>query len=330
MAEIYIKNYQLFEKDDLLHSKQLADELKVCKDDFDEINNWFKILLENHRNQRVFDKQLEVEKTLFHNFEEILTKIDLQGQKYILPKLLKYNNIISGDFLRSLYIARLGYLLKNTLISLFLTQIKPKYSVVEFISILNYLKNNFQISPNGDLLENIFKIEKLNRVFKKALPEQRLVITMNITHIIKEIEFHHDINCYKKILFLLNEEDTRTIEYLKKFEVLNNQGCYFVLNELLNTELQSDVWSDFNIKRTLIKILDKARGAKPNEKWIADIDKVKEKISEKELLRIADKIIDNEGKKSYYFNSTASWSDDVMKRFLKSANWIKQLSNLSS
>jgi len=71
--------------------------------------------------------------------------------------------------LKSAYVARLTYLLYGNLIPQFINVIKPKYSIVEFISLSEYLKSNFFVSPNGELLENILKLEKSNCLNYKRL-----------------------------------------------------------------------------------------------------------------------------------------------------------------
>lgn len=319
-----MSNYEKFRKNDIEKSKEMALKINVTQNDINEIEKWFETLLIEHKNVGTFEQQLKTEKQLEIDFINLHSKIETQSNKYILAKLLNYNNIFNSGFLRSTHIPRLTHLLYKNIIPSYFKSIKPKYSIDEFIALSEYLKSNFFVSPNGELLKNALKLEKVNKIFEKATAEQRLKLTENLMNIISEKDFHHDIICFKKILNLINEEDKELITFFKQFKVNNNQGCYSVINGILNTHVHNDLWIDFQNKKELIIFFDATKGAKPNEKWSANFVELNSKVGSQNMKSIANKIIEYSNKRNYFFNETFYWSDDIVKRFIKSAEWITE------
>jgi len=319
-----MKKYDKFRQNDIEKSKILALKLEIPEKDIGKIEHWFERLLSEHEKADYLKDNLKTETELECQFAELCLKTEPQSNKYILVKLLNYNNIFQSGFLKSTHIARLTYLLYGNLIPRFINVVKPKYSVVEFIYLSEYLKYNFFVSPNGELLENILIIEKSNKIFQKATIKQRLELTANLIHIIKENEFHHSLICFKKLLNLLTTEDKNVIEFLKNFKVNNNQGCYSIINKILNLVIHNDLWIDFEFKKELIHFFDTAKGAKPNEKWLIKLAQLNSKIGSGNIRTIADEVSGFVNKDNHYFNETSYWSDNIAKRFLKSAKWIKE------
>lgn len=319
--------YWTFKKDELTKSKILAKKLNVSESDFVNIQNWFDVLLLKHE-EATTDKeeQIKTEKELENKFNELISsEIERESYKYILPKLLNYNNEFNGAFLRSLYVARLGTLLGNNLIPKLVNDKMIVYLPEDFFHVTVYLKDNYFVSPNSNFLEDILKIENVRSIFKKADTKVKFETLKNILHIIYQKTYHHDIISFKRILKLVSETDSELIDYLKNFQVENKQGCYKIANDILNLDLFKDNWKDFEIKVQLISFFDTARGAKPTSNWNNKFQELSAIIDKKKLLQIVDAVLENENCKIYEFNCGAQWSDDTAKRFLKSAQWIKDI-----
>ncbi|QDZ62233.1 hypothetical protein EVD20_04470 [Elizabethkingia bruuniana] len=236
---------------------------------------------------------------------------------------MNYNNEFNGAFLRSLYVASLGFLLRENLIPKLVNDKKLVYSQEDFFNVTIYLKDNYFVSPNSNFLEDILKIENGRGILKQATTKFKFETLKNILHIIYQQTYHHDIICFKKILKSVSETDSELISYPKNFQVENKQGCYKIINDILNLDFSKDNWNDFKIKIQLINFLDTARGANPNSSWNNKFQELSAIIDNKMLLQIVHTVLKNENGKIYAFDYGTQWSDDTAKRFLKSAQWIK-------
>lgn len=249
----------------------------------------------------------------------------MKSYKYILPKLLNYNNEFNGAFLRSLYVARLGALLRDNLISKLVNDKMTVYSPEDFFHTTVYLKENYFISPNSNFLEDILKLEHIRGILTHATINEKFSILKNILHIVQQKTFHHDIICFKKILKLVSPEDVALVDHLKKFQVENQQGCYKILNAIFNLEIAEDDWDDFEIKVQLINFFDTGRGANPSAGWKKKFQALSGTIDSKKLLLTANTVLKNDNCKNFEFDYGAQWGDDTAKRFLKSAQWIRDI-----
>lgn len=319
--------YTIFKNADLARSRVLAQELNISSDDFEKIQCWFDLLLLNHQKLTSNnEEQVSVERDLETKFSELVSsQIERKSYKYILPKLLHYNNAFNGAFLRSLYVARLGALLQDNLIVKFVNDKMIAYSPEDFLKVTAYLKENYFVSPNSNFLEDILKIEQVRGIFKHASPKVKFETVKNILHVIDQKTYHHDIICFKKILKLVSENDRELVEYLKKFKPGNRQGCYKIIHDILNIKISENNWIDFQIKVSLISFFDTAKGANPSNSWNKKFQELCETIGNEKFLRTADTVLGNENYKIYEFDYGAQWSDDTAKRFLKSAQWIKEI-----
>ncbi|WP_286751696.1 MULTISPECIES: hypothetical protein [Sphingobacterium] len=317
--------YTIFKNDELVKSRILAQELNISNDDFEKIQCWFDLLLWHHEQLTSnTEEQFNTEKKLEILFNEIVSsEIESASHKYILPKLLHYNNAFNGAFLRSLYIARLGSLLQNNLIPKFVDDKNIVFSAEDFLHTSEYLKYNYFVSPNSNFLEDILKIQHVRGIFKRASPRLKFETVKNISLIISQIEYHHNIICFKKILKLVTEKDNELIDYLKEFQVENRQGCYKIISDILSLYLSENIWNDFEIKVALIHFLDTGRGTNPSASWNKKLQELCVSIGASKLLQISSYILDNDNCKNYNFPDGLQWSDDTAKRFLKSAKWIK-------
>ncbi|MDR4952243.1 hypothetical protein REB14_08670 [Chryseobacterium sp. ES2] len=321
--------YWIFKKDELEKSTILANELNISKSDFMSIQTWFELLLLKHQEASSNkDEQLKTEAELETKFNELISsKITRKSYKYILPKLLNYNNVFNDAFLRSLYVARIGALLRDNLISKLVKDRMIVYSPEDFLYVTVYLRENYFISPNSNFLEDILKIENVRGIIGQGSAGTKLETLKNILYIVSQKDFHHDIICFKKILKLVLATDVELIHYLKGFQVVNNQGCYKIINDIFNLQISEDQWKDFEIKVRLIHFFDSARSANPTHAWNRKFQEVSSSIDENELLLVVETVMRNEDSCIYRFDYGAEWGDDVSKRFLKSSKWIKEILN---
>jgi hypothetical protein len=199
------------------------------------------------------------------------------------------------------------------------------YSAEDFFHTTVYLSENYFVSPNSNFLEDILKMEHVRGILKQATVNVKCSTLKNILHIIHQKTFHHDIICFKKILKLVSPKDVALVDYLKKFQVENKQGCYKILNSIFNLEIAEDDWDDFEIKVQLINFFDTGRGANPSAGWKKKFQELSGTIDKKQFLQIVHAVLENENCKIYEFDYGAQWSDDTAKRFLKSAQWIKDI-----
>jgi len=319
-----VGKHKIFNDDDRQRSKALCLSLGLSDSDVYDIDGWFYLFLQKHHCANSAKEGLAYEKELEIRYREIEAGLGFAQHKYILPRLIKYFNILNAGYLRSSYIAGLGVLLENLILE-YLNAKRSYYSPAEFVFVIEYLRSNFMVSPNGKLAETILKLDIKDRIVSKSTPEQKLIIVSNILSIIADKGFHHDIICFKKVLALVTKEDGLLIEHIKKYEVRNGQGCYKYVGMVLNTKLDSNAWVDFCLKKELITWLDSAVGAQPKESWINKLTNIKEKVSADKLLLICQDIKEREDLQHYYFDSTAYWGDEVAKRFVKSVKWAESL-----
>lgn len=321
------ESYLTFSNNELTKSKILAEELNISETDFINIQTWFDFLLLKHSEATSdFELQKKSEHELQVKFNQLISsEVERKSYKYILPKLLHYNNVFNDDFLRSIYVARLGVLLRDDLIPKLVNDKIIAYLPEDFLNVTIYLRDNYFISPNSNFLEDILKIENVRGIFKHSSTHLKFETLKNILQIIHQKTFHHDIICFKKILKLVSEKDSELIGYLKNFQVENKQGCYKIINDILNLDLFKNNWNDFEIKVQLICFFDTARSANPTSSWNKKFQELSAIIDSKILLQIVHAVLKNENCKIYEFDYGAQWSDDTAKRFLKSAQWIKNI-----
>lgn len=318
--------YWIFKNSELEKSEILAKELNISENDFNNIQYWFDLLLLKHKEatsdievQRQFEHELETQ------FNELISsEIARKSYKYILPKLLNYNNVFNDSFLKSLYVARIGAFLRDNLIPKLVKDRMIVYSPEDFLHVTVYLRENYFISPNSNFLEDILKIDNVRGIIKQASESIRFEALKNILHIIYQKTFHHDIICFKKILKLVSITDVELIDYLKGFQVENKQGCYKIINDILNLEISEDNWKDFEIKVQLINFFDSARSANPTPAWNRKFQEMSVIIEENKLLEVVQIVFGNENCRTYEIDHGAEWSDDVSRRFLKSTTWITE------
>ena len=314
--EEYNKKHEIFFNDDEAKSQILATALLVSQEEFKAVQDWFLLLLQRLCKLEFDNGHIIIDELTI--FEKTSTNLSLNANKLILAKLVYYNNIIQSGYLQSSVFGIMTKFLNDEIEQ---RMAGADFTFTEFMALSEYLKHNFYVSPNGDLLENLIKIEKRNKIFAKANDEVKLAIIKNLLQIIDDTEFHHDIVIFKKILDFIKISDEKTIYYVKNFIPKNQQGCYLVTNKILNLA-HSEGKFDLCVKT--LKWLDSARGKEPSKGWLTNFNELKNELGKEILQEITNEILKLESLAYHDFGSY-SWPDDVMKRFIKSAQWIKEL-----
>ena len=315
--EEYNEKHEIFFNDDKAKSQILATALLISQEEFKAVQDWFLLLLQRLCKLE-FDNGHIIIDELTICLEKTSTNLSLNANKLILAKLVYYNNIIQSGYLQSSVFGIMTKFLNDEIEQ---RMAGADFTFEEFTALSEYLKHNFYVSPNGDLLENLIKIEKRNKIFAKANDEEKLAIIKNLLQIIDDIEFHHDIVIFKKILDFIKINDEKTIYYVKNFIPKNQQGCYLITNKILNLA-HSEGKFDLCVKA--LKWLDSARGKEPSKGWLNNFNELKNELGKEILNEVTNEIFKLESLAYYDFGSY-SCPDDVMKRFIKSAEWIKEL-----
>ena len=315
--EEYNEKHEIFFNDDKAKSQILATALLISQEEFKAVQDWFLLLLQRLCKLE-FDNGHIIIDELTICLEKTSANLSLNANKLILAKLVYYNNIIQSGYLQSSVFGIMTKFLNDEIEQ---RMAGADFTFEEFTALSEYLKHNFYVSPNGDLLENLIKIEKRNKIFAKANDEEKLAIIKNLLQIIDDIEFHHDIVIFKKILDFIKINDEKTIYYVKNFIPKNQQGCYLITNKILNLA-HSEGKFDLCVKA--LKWLDSARGKEPSKGWLNNFNELKNELGKEILNEVTNEILKLESLAYHDFGSY-SWPDDVMKRFIKSAEWIKEL-----
>ena len=315
--EEYNEKHEIFFNDDEAKSQILASTLQVSQEEFKAVQDWFLLLLQRLCKLE-FDNGHIIIDELTICLEKTSANLSLNANKLILVKLIYYNNIIQSGYLQSSVFGIMTKFLNDKIEQ---RMAGADFTFEEFTALSEYLKHNFYVSPNGDLLENLIKIEKRNKIFAKTNDEEKLAIIKNLLQIIDDTEFHHDIVIFKKILDLIKISDEKTIYYVKNFIPKNQQGCYLITNKILNLPYFE---GKFDLCVKALKWLDSARGKEPSKGWLTKFNELKNELGKEILQEITDEILKLESLAYHDFGSY-SWPDDVMKRFIKSAQWIKEL-----
>ncbi|NDV66708.1 hypothetical protein [Bacteroides sp. 224] len=313
-------NYKEFWERDKDMSLIFLSEMGLQKENTLFVDEWFLNYLKYHSESNSLE-EIRHANELRQQYQ-LFPKQKRQMGQYFLGKLIKYYNISCTGWLKSLLMAQLVVLLRDLIIEC-IDKRKVEYSPLEFVALTKYLQCS-EISPNGNLIENILKIESKNKIYRKATVNERSNITTNILAINSNKGFHHDIRDYKKILRLIEERDENLINYIYEYKVINRQGCYQILKTIFDFRLFANKWEDFTIKIKIIDCFDSSTGATPKERWKTQIEHIKTKIGCEKLNSLCAEIVKQEELKNYPFE-IGHWSDDVVKRFVKGAKWASYM-----
>lgn len=309
--------YIKFLSDDEEKSKILASELSVPQAEFDAVWSWFLLLLQRQSKLDVYGDDVII-KDLASQLETLAASLSQSAQNFVLAKLIYYNNIIQSGHLDSWICGIMSKFLYDEIerrIS------EASFCLAEFTALTRYIKHNFYVSANGYLLENTLKIEKQNKIFARADDDAKLEIIQNLLYIIDDKEFHRDIAVFKKLACEVKDGDERGVRLFKNFIPKNRQGCYLVVNKILNAACFD---GKFSLSVKALKWLDSARGAAAPSGWQNKFNELKGELGEEALAAVAAEILGLDSL-TYHDFAVSSWSDDVVKRFVKSAEWILQI-----
>jgi len=274
--EEYNEKHKIFFNDDKAKSQILATALLVSQEEFKAVQDWFSLLLQRLCKLE-FDNGHIIIDELTICLEKTSANLSLNANKLILAKLIYYNNIIQSGYLQS---SVFGIMTKFLNDEIERRMAGADFTFAQFMALSEYLKHNFYVSPNGDLLENLIKIEYQNKARSQR-------------------------NTFK----------------FKNFIPKNQQGCYLITNKILNLPYFE---GKFDLCIKALKWLDSARGKEPSKGWLTKFNELKNELGKEVLQEITNEILKLESLAYHDFGSY-SWPDDVMKRFIKSAQWIKEL-----
>lgn len=224
----------------------------------------------------------DVIKDLASRLETLAANLSQSAQNFVLAKLIYYNNIIQSGHLDSWICGSMSKFLHDEIERRIS---EASFCLAEFTALTRYLKHNFYVSPNGYLLENALKIEKQNKIFAHA------------------------------------DGDERGVRLFKNFIPKNRQGCYLVVNKILNAACFD---GKFSLSIKALKWLDSARGAAAPSGWQNKFNELKGELGEEALAAVVVEVLRLDSL-TYHDFAISSWSDDVVKRFVKSAEWILQI-----
>lgn len=319
-----MNKHNIFRENDLVKSNLYSQKLEISANTKKIIENWFDELLDEYFKASNFEKQLITEKVLESKILKVVENFTKQEYKYVFGKILYYSNIFESCYLRPQYVPRLCFLISDTLLPHIFEKVKKEFSVAEYVSLTEYIKINYFVSPNAELLEYALKIEKSSKIYQIASKDNRLHIVKNLLEIIKSKDYHHNIICFKKILSLVTESDKEIITLLKEFRVRNKQGCYKIISTIFNFSLTKDYFNDFEIKRHILLFFDTAKGASPKEKWTIELRKIEIEVGFENLKKLTTEIKKLDDPKRFQLDKHTNWTDDVAGRILKSINWIEE------
>ena len=147
-SEKYNEKHEIFFNDDEAKSQILATALLVSQEEFKAVQDWFLLLLQRLCKLE-FDNGHIIIDELTICLEKTSTNLSLNANKLILAKLIYYNNIIQSGYLQS---SVFGIMTKFLNDEIERRMAGADFTFEEFTALSKYLKHNFYVSPNGDLL----------------------------------------------------------------------------------------------------------------------------------------------------------------------------------
>lgn len=238
---------------------------------------------------------------------------------YLLGRLIKLYDIIWGGDLRPLInssTVRIRYFIEYAIF------LKPIFKQTEFTAFLSYLKGA-PVSPNSNLFKYIWIIEKQSKFFNEADYILRNEVLVDLLDLNSVRGFHHNIKDFKKILTFIKSDNLDAIDYLSKYKVINNQGCYQAISNIIS-DVRNTPYELVKAKMDIIFWLDNASGRSPKQAWLHKLTSIENKIEKANLLSITNWILNNTQLER---ELSTGWKDDVFIRFQKSAKWYQYNKN---
>lgn len=325
-----MSKYARFRADDLGKSQILAQNLQISSEESQKIENWFAETLDFHEKLDFFDeneeylsdsdqKLEEFEQKLIQSYDKLLLEITEKALPYLMTKAIYYYNIFQTNALKDT--TRMGTFCGILRGVFWYNHQKISILPKDLVFISDYLRENLEVSPNGDIDENILEIEKKNKISKKWQSAERQAIVKNLLRIIQQKNYHHSLVIFKKVLGFIQKEDVEIQEFVRNFEAENKQGCYQIIHKIFQFPLNADAWQDFSLKMELLQLLDTANGTSPKEAWLKKYALLSEKIGKNALNEMALVISSME---NCLYDPITGWKDEVVRRFLKASAWIKE------
>jgi hypothetical protein len=291
-------------------SYRFANSLEIEKVNCDIIDNWLESWMELNKKIDIGNEQTDEFKIVYNSLEKILCNLDGNTFKYLLGRTIKTYDLMWGGLFSSVTNA------SNMKIKHYIDEILPSNSLFqpnEFLSFLEYLEGT-SISPNSDIFDYIWKIEKSSRFFINADFQKRNKALKYLLELNALRGFHHNIKDFKKIIAVIKQDNIDIIIYLNNYKVVNNQGCFQAINYILRDVKN---FNTFELKKDCINWLDNAVGRYPKKSWLDKMTTIQRKLSEEELIKIINWILSNNVERE----QSTGWIDDVYKRFQKSSTW---------
>jgi len=306
--------FEVFWKKERKQAAVFAEDLLLKEGDLHFINKWILSWLEICSKNEEGNQQHELFQSHYRFLEKFFPVRNEFSFKYLLGRLMKIYDIAwGGNVLPPIIdgdIVDLNRFIESALSS------KPVYTPAEFTALLAYLQGT-PVSWNSYVFDNIWLIEKHSKFFKTADGALREKALFHLLDLNADKGFHYNIKDFKKILKLIAPEDTAVIHHLLKYKVLNNQGCYQVINHIL-VDSGNEGYESFRNKIEVIFWLENSIGSSPKKAWLNKLESVENRLETEELVIIAHWIINHE---IFEKDSGTVWADDVYKRFKKSAHW---------
>lgn len=316
-------NYSQFRQTDKEKSRILAQNLAIPTVETQKIDLFFDEILSKHQKINDYTKETHHERLkqeqIFDKKGDELVK-SLQNKSayvYLMAKSMSFLNVFDGTCLTEVQIGGIfGVLLQKLFRN---TNENEAVSSAQLVAIANYVKSPLEVTPNGDLLENLFQIVAKNKIEKYWKTAERQVFLSVVLSLISDKGFHHDIKFFKKVIKLIKAEDHELMAWVTNFEVKNQQGCYLVVRQLFSNWFSEDNWTDFARKNELLQLFDTASGSQPKEAWLKKYRHLATEIGSERLEKVARQVKLLERHRKY---DHLGWTDDVVVRFLKASDFI--------
>ena len=293
----------------------IADCLGINNSEKDFCDAWIGKYVEDRVASPVGTEAKEKISELENEFFDDLAARGDPVNKYVLARIIKYtveNLKIDHWFSSFDYWAFYSFIP---------AKIKTvRFSVDEFLYLLKNYFTTDRIDVNFSLVKILLLIADKNKYFTivKDAACRRELFSLFLDYNSK-LPFYHDIIGFKKLLKYMNEKDLETITQLKEYKRDDGEVCFFMLRSLFHQSFSSNAWKDFTIKKEIINLFDSAKGARPKQAWTDRFHELKVACPVNELKLWCQFVISN--KVSAKDNATG-WTNDVVKRFKKSAQWI--------
>ncbi|RKP55398.1 hypothetical protein D7Z26_09405 [Cohnella endophytica] len=300
-------------------SKEFANNLGVPEDDFQKINKWIESWVKINQLNEPGNEQNNNFKRAYFMLQDSTIDLNDQSSKYLIGRLIKMYDIIWGGILSSTIDG------STMQIKHFIDGFESKlsFSTFEFVSLLSYLINT-PVSPNSNIFESIWVIEKRSKFFATSQIDFQNKALIFLLQLNGSRGFHHNLKDFKKILSFVGQENSEVFSYLKSYQVRNNQGCYKAINYILMHFIREKGYEDKKNAHEIILWLDNAEGSSPKKPWLDKLDSIQKQFLEIEINEIAKWLIDN---KHLDREEGTGWIDDIFKRFHKSALWYLNMTS---